>query len=90
VGGTPRQGSLRLQARLLGTRGQAILCPGDPERPAQPDELADARPLALRLRGRADLRFACLRSVSVAGARPAAAYGTHVATKMAAALAERG
>jgi DNA processing protein len=70
--------------------GMRILCPGDPEWPTQLDELGDARPLVLWLRGRADLRFACLRSVSVVGARAATAYGTHVATEMAAALAERG
>lgn len=39
--------------------------------------------------GRMDLRFACLQSVSVVGARAATGYGEHVATEMAAALAER-
>ncbi len=70
--------------------GVRILCPGDPEWPTQLDMLADTRPLVLWLRGNADLRFACLRSVSVVGARAATGYGTHVATEMAAALAERG
>jgi DNA processing protein len=70
--------------------GLRILCSGDPKWPTQLGELGDARPLVLWLRGRADLRFACLRSVSVVGARAATAYGTHVATEMAAALAERG
>ena len=70
--------------------GMRILCPGDPEWPAQLDELGDARPLVLWLRGRADLRLSCLRSVSVVGARAATAYATYVATEMAAALAERG
>jgi DNA processing protein len=70
--------------------GMRIVCPGDPEWPSQLDALGDARPLLLWVRGSADLRFACLRSVSVVGARAASAYGLHVATEMAAALAERG
>jgi DNA processing protein len=70
--------------------GMRIVCPGDPEWPTQLDVLGDARPLVLWLRGSADLRFACLRSVSVVGARAATGYGQHVATEMAAALAERG
>jgi DNA processing protein len=70
--------------------GIRVLCPGDPEWPTQLDVLGDARPLVLWLRGSADLRFACLRSVSIVGARAATAYGQHVATEMAAALAERG
>lgn len=58
---------------------------------AEPGDLTlGARPLVLWLRGQADLRFPCLRSVSVVGARAATAYGTHVAAEMAAALAERG
>ena len=67
-----------------------ILCPGDPEWPTQLDVLGDARPLVLWVQGSADLRFACLRSVSVVGARAATGYGQHVAIQMAAALAERG
>jgi DNA processing protein len=70
--------------------GIRIVCPGDPEWPTQLDVLGDARPLVLWLQGAADLRFACLRSVSVVGARAASAYGEHVAIEMAAALAERG
>jgi DNA processing protein len=58
--------------------------------PILADVLGDAHPLVLWLRGSADLRFACLRSVSIAGARAATGYGQHVAIKMAAALAERG
>ena len=70
--------------------GIRIVCPGDAEWPTQLDVLGDARPLVLWLHGSADLRFACLRSVSVVGARAATGYGQHVATEMAAALAERG
>jgi DNA processing protein len=70
--------------------GIRLVCPGDPEWPTQLDVLADARPYALWLRGEADLRYCCLRSVSVVGSRAATAYGAHVGTEMAAALGERG
>jgi DNA processing protein len=70
--------------------GIRLLCPGDPEWPTQLAVLADTQPVVLWLRGSADLRYACLRSVSVVGARAATGYGEHVATEMAAALAERG
>jgi DNA processing protein len=70
--------------------GIRVVCPGDPGWPTQLDVLGDARPLALWVRGSADLRFACLRSISVVGARAATGYGRHVATEMAGALAERG
>jgi len=87
-----RLGAVPAESRLAAWEGAGIrvLCPGDPEWPTQLDELSDARPLVLWLRGSADLRFACLRSVSIVGARAATGYGQHVATEMAAALAERG
>jgi len=69
--------------------GIRVVCPGDPEWPTQLDVLGDARPLVLWLQGSADLRFTCLRSVSIVGARAATGYGQHVATEMAAGLAER-
>jgi len=67
-----------------------LVCPGDTEWPGRLDELGQARPYALWLRGRADLRLACLRSVSVVGSRAASGYGTHVAGEIAADLGERG
>ena len=70
--------------------GIRLVCPGDPEWPSQLEVLGDAQPCALWVRGEADLRFACLRSVSIVGTRAATAYGTHVTTELAAALAERG
>ncbi len=87
-----RLGAVPAESRLAGWQraGYRVVCPGDPEWPTQLDVLGDARPLVLWLRGSADLRFACLRSVSVVGARAATGYGQHVATEMAAALAERG
>jgi DNA processing protein len=70
--------------------GIRLVCPGDPEYPGQLDVLGDARPWGLWVRGNADLRFACLRSVAIVGTRAASAYGAHVCTEMATTLAERG
>ncbi|HEX9353229.1 MAG TPA: DNA-processing protein DprA, partial [Streptosporangiaceae bacterium] len=69
--------------------GIRLVCPGDPEWPTQLDTLGEGRPWGLWVRGQADLRFACLRSVSIVGTRAASGYGIHVATELAAALAER-
>jgi DNA processing protein len=70
--------------------GVRLVCPGESEWPTQLDDLGAARPVVLWLRGDADLRYACLRSVSVVGSRAASAYGAHVATELAAGVAERG
>jgi DNA processing protein len=70
--------------------GIRLVCPGDPEWPSQLEVLGDAQPCALWVRGEVDLRFACLRSVSIVGTRAATAYGVHVTIELAAALAERG
>jgi DNA processing protein len=70
--------------------GIRLVCPGDAEWPGALDQLGPARPYALWLRGNADLRFACTRSVSVVGSRAATSYGAHVAGEIAADLGERG
>ena len=70
--------------------GIRLVIPGDTEWPGQLDVLGDARPWGLWVRGDADLRFACLRSVSVVGTRAATAYGAHVCTELVIALAESG
>jgi DNA processing protein len=70
--------------------GIRLICPGDPEWPGGLDELGQARPYALWLRGRADLNLSSLRSVSIVGSRAATAYGEHVAGEIAADLGERG
>jgi DNA processing protein len=70
--------------------GIRLVCPGDPEWPTQLDALGDTRPYALWVRGSSDLRFACLRSVSIVGARAATAYGSYVSAELAAGLASRG
>jgi len=70
--------------------GLRLVLPGDEEWPVQLDDLGDTRPLLLWLRGSADLRLACVSSVSMVGARAATGYGQHVGLEMAAVLAERG
>ena len=70
--------------------GIRLVCPGDPEWPGQLDVLGDACPWGLWVWGSGDLRYACLRSVSIVGTRAATAYGSYVCTEMAVALAERG
>jgi DNA processing protein len=70
--------------------GVRLVCPADPEWPGGLDDLGPARPYALWLRGHADLRLACARSVSMVGSRAATGYGAHVAGEIAADLGERG
>ena len=70
--------------------GVQLVCPGDAEWPGALDQLGQTRPYALWLRGNANLRFACSRSVSIVGARAATGYGGHVAGEIAAELGERG
>ncbi|MFE9451112.1 DNA-processing protein DprA [Streptomyces sp. NPDC006739] len=74
-------------ARAAGVR---FLCPGGPEWPAQLDDLGDARPLGLWVRGRASLRMWALRSVAVVGARACTEYGAHMAATLGSGLAEHG
>jgi DNA processing protein len=70
--------------------GIRLVCPADPQWPGRLDELGPARPYALWLRGQADLRQACLRSVAMVGSRAATGYGAHVAGEIAADLGEQG
>ena len=72
------------------TSGIRLICPGDPEWPEQLADLGLDQPYALWLRGTADLRFNCLRSVAVVGSRAATAYGSYVAAEFAASVAARG
>ncbi|MFJ8940713.1 DNA-processing protein DprA [Streptomyces sp. NPDC102365] len=74
-------------ARDSGTR---FVCPGDPQWPAQLDDLGDARPVGLWVRGLPSLRIWALRSVAVVGARACTEYGAHMASTLGAGLAERG
>ena len=70
--------------------GIRLIGPQDPEWPGQLADLGDAQPYALWLRGRADLRFCCLRSVAIVGSRAASAYGSYLGAEFAASLAARG
>ncbi|MFJ1591552.1 DNA-processing protein DprA [Kitasatospora albolonga] len=70
--------------------GGRFVCPGDREWPSQLDDLGDARPVGLWVRGRPDLRLWALRSVAVVGARACTPYGAHMAATLGAGLAERG
>jgi DNA processing protein len=81
----PSPGELDLWAG----RGYRLVCPGEPEWPTQLDDLGDVRPLVLWLRGAADLRFTCLRSVAVVGSRAATHYGSVVAGELAGDLADQ-
>ncbi|MDR6977620.1 DNA processing protein [Streptomyces sp. 3330] len=74
-------------AREAGVR---FVCPGDAEWPSTLDELGDARPLGLWVRGRPSLRMWALRSVAVVGARACTEYGAHMAATLSAGLAEQG
>ncbi|MFF3908562.1 DNA-processing protein DprA [Streptomyces sp. NPDC001848] len=70
--------------------GMRFVCPGSAEWPAQLDDLGDARPIGLWVRGRPSLRMWALKSVAVVGARACTEYGAHIAATLAADLAERG
>ncbi|MEW1611151.1 MULTISPECIES: DNA-processing protein DprA [unclassified Streptomyces] len=70
--------------------GGRLVCPGDREWPSQLDDLGDARPVGLWVRGRPNLRLWALRSVAVVGARACTPYGAHMAATLGAGLAERG
>ncbi|MEV0969598.1 DNA-processing protein DprA [Microtetraspora glauca] len=70
-------------------QGARLVVPGDPEWPTQLEDLGDERPYGLWLDGAVNLRFACLRSVAIVGARAATAYGAQVAAELASGLGDR-
>ncbi|MEU5096059.1 DNA-processing protein DprA [Streptomyces sp. NPDC020996] len=80
----------RRDLALAGDAGARFVAPGDVEWPGQLDDLGDARPLGLWVRGRPSLRMWALRSVALVGARACTEYGAHMAADLAAGLAERG
>ena len=87
-----RLGELPTPDDVIGFRrsGIRVIGPGDPEWPGQLADLGAEQPYALWLRGNADLRFSCLRSVAIVGSRAASAYGSYVAAEFAASVAARG
>lgn len=70
--------------------GTRLICPGDPEWPQQLDDLGEARPCVLWVRGSAALTTGSMRSVSIVGSRAASGYGAHMAGEIAADLAGSG
>ncbi|MFF1340895.1 DNA-processing protein DprA [Streptomyces sp. NPDC058290] len=93
LAGYRRRAALADPRRDLATAarsGGRFICPGSAQWPTQLDDLGDARPVGLWLRGRPDLRTWALRSVAVVGARACTPYGAHMAQTLAAGLAERG
>ncbi|GAA3127811.1 DNA-processing protein DprA [Streptomyces rectiviolaceus] len=75
---------------VAGDAGVRFVCPGEAEWPVQLDDLGDARPVGLWVRGQPSLRIWALRSVAVVGARACTEYGAHMAASLGAGLAERG
>ncbi|WP_329442103.1 DNA-processing protein DprA [Streptomyces sp. NBC_01426] len=93
LAGYRRRAALAEPLRDLETAAAAgvrFVCPGSAQWPTQLDDLGDARPVGLWLRGGPDLRTWALRSVAVVGARACTPYGAHMAQTLAAGLAERG
>ncbi|MBX6390007.1 MAG: DNA-protecting protein DprA [Frankia sp.] len=83
----------------LAAVGGRLLCPGDPEWPvglaaldrtAGPGERELAAPLALWVRGAADLAGLTVRAVAIVGSRAATGYGLRVAGELGLELAELG
>lgn len=80
---------------LLHRLGGRLVCPGDPEWPADrlgwdPDLIEHAPPLALHLRGPGRLDVLARRAVAVVGSRACSAYGALVARDLGLGLADRG
>jgi DNA processing protein len=96
-----RAGFLRWQPRMTGpliasvfsmaaaSRAE-LLVPGDPEWSPGLADLDDHAPLLLWGIGRVQLLAEFEHSIAMVGTRAATAYGSHVATELAAELAERG
>lgn len=69
--------------------GARVVIPGDPDWPERLDELA-IPPWCLWVRGGASMPSVLHQSVSIVGARTSTAYGEHLASELAAALATKG
>ncbi len=81
-----RPADLRLMAEL----GVSLICPGDPEWPAQLGDLGAATPIALWSRGEAGLAACTAQAAAVIGSRAATSYGMHVSASIAQGLSEAG
>jgi DNA processing protein len=78
------------EVRAFCASGIRLVCPGDPEWPAQLAALDEEQPYALWVRGSADLGSCCRSAVTITGARAATAYGSYVASDLAGQVAARG
>jgi DNA processing protein len=72
--------------------GGRLICPGEPEWPAELRVLESAHvaPVALWVRGGGHLAALCQRAVAVVGTRAPSEYGAFVAGELAAGLVDRG
>lgn len=77
------------ELRALDRLGGALLVPGDPRWPTAVDDLGEAAPLALWVRGESDLAGLSRRSLALVGARACTEYGRHVAADLASGLVDR-
>lgn len=89
------QPRLRSESALLAFRqaariGARLIVPGDDEWPTGLDDLGLHAPIALWLRGSADVLRATTASIALVGARAATGYGEHVTMESSAGLVDRG
>lgn len=77
------------QLRRAAAFGARCVIPGDAQWPSQLDDLQEAAPLLLWVRG-VEVRTALLRSVAIVGARACSRYGREQAELLATDLALRG
>ena len=75
--------------KLISDANTRFIIPDDAEWPTQLNDL-EAPPIALCLRGAADLRGLALCSIAIVGARAASNYGSRLASELALQLGERG
>ncbi len=80
---------VRRELDLLDRLGGSLTHPGLRTWPAPLDDLGAAAPPCLWVRGAPDVGALVARSVALVGARASTAYGDHVATDLAAGLADR-
>lgn len=87
----PRLGADKALGHLRSGRflGATLVIPGDPEWPAELDDLGEHRPIALWCRGDQRLLTHPL-PIAIVGARAATGYGEQVAAEAAVGLGDRG
>jgi DNA processing protein len=86
----PSVPDLDADVRVAARHGARVVVPGDDEWPARVDDLGDAAPLALWVRGEGNLADLGRRAVAVVGARACTPYGERVAGDIGSGLGDRG